>query len=97
MGLTISTDQILMGRWQYRLFDLIRSELDDLHSARSKKGFVRIAFPGGTQPPDDLTDADGVCDWLDERGVIEQEWRKVKTMMEDSQRLEMSAQKGEED
>lgn len=88
---------MLMTRCQYRLFDTIRSELDDLHAARSKKGFVRIAFAGGKQPPDDLTDADGLCEWFDERGVIDQEWHKIKTMMDEAQRLEVSAKRGEED
>lgn len=82
---------------QYHLFSRIRSELDDLHAAKSNGGFVRIAFAGGRMPPDDLTDADGICEWLDERGVIDQEWHKLKTMMEGAHHLEVSAKKGEAD
>ncbi|KAJ3564292.1 hypothetical protein NP233_g8387 [Leucocoprinus birnbaumii] len=83
--------------WEYNLFSTIRSEIDDLHAAKMKRGFVRVAFPGGKQPPNDLTDADGICDWLDERGFIDQEWHKMKTMIDSAHNLEVSAKKGEED
>lgn len=51
---------------------------------------------GGKQPPDDLGDADGICEWLDERQLIEIEWEKIKTMMESARHLEMSARKGDD-
>jgi hypothetical protein len=82
---------------QYHLFHTIRSELDDLHAAKGKRGFVRVAFSGGKRPPCDLTDADGICEWLDERGFIDQELHKIKTMMESAHNLEAYAKKGEED
>ncbi len=97
MSFFIFPGLMLTTSCQYHLFNSIRSELDDLHAAKSRTGFVRIAFAGGKQPPDDLTDADGVCEWLDERGFIDQEWHKIKTMMEDSERLDISTRKGEED
>ncbi|KAF9454514.1 hypothetical protein P691DRAFT_716911 [Macrolepiota fuliginosa MF-IS2] len=83
--------------WEYHLFNTIRSELDNLHAANSNHGFVRVAYAGGKQPPSDFTDADGICEWLDERGIIDQEWHKMKTMMESAHHLEVSAKKGEED
>lgn len=76
---------------------MICSELDDIRAAKRNRGFVRVAFAGGRRPPDDPTDADGLCEWLDERGIIDQEWNKMKTMMESAHHLEISAKKGEED
>lgn len=61
------------------------------------KDFVRVAFAGGKKPPEDLTDADGICDWLDQRGIISEEWRRVKDMMESARNLEMRAKNDEDD
>ncbi|KXN89236.1 hypothetical protein AN958_05990 [Leucoagaricus sp. SymC.cos] len=83
--------------WEYHLFNMICSEVEDLHAAEAKRGFVRVAFAGGKKPPKDLTDADGICEWLDERGFIDQEWHKIKTMMASAHNLEVSAKRGEED
>lgn len=85
------------SHWEYNLFNAIRSEIDDLHAVKTKRGFVRVAFPGGKQPPSDLTDADGICEWLDERGFIDHEWQKMKAMVDSGHNLELSAKKGEED
>ena len=41
-----------------------------------------------------LTDADGICDWLDERGIINREWHRMKTIIDSAHRLE--SLKGEE-
>lgn len=57
-------------------------------------GFLQVAFVGGKEPPTDLDDADAICDWLDERRIIEMEWRKVKDMMESARGLEMAAKRG---
>ena len=59
-------------------------------------GFVRVAFAGGLRPPDDLGDADGIMDWLDQRGFIEFEWQKIKTLMESARNLDARAKRGEE-
>lgn len=58
---------------------------------------MRVAYARGVQPPDDLSDADGIMDWLDQRGVINIEWQKVKEMMESARNLEMKAKRGEAD
>ena len=49
-----------------------------------------MAYPGGRDPPKDLQDADGLCDWLDERKLIEMEWHKMEEMMESARHLEMN-------
>lgn len=66
-------------------------ELDELDHSSSNGGFHRIAYPGGRDPPKDLQDADGLCDWLDGRKLIEKEWHKMKEMMESARHLEVKA------
>jgi len=39
-------------------------------------------------PPEDLSDADGIMDWLDQRGTVAMEWQKIKEMMESARKLE---------
>lgn len=56
-----------------------------------------MAFSKGKKPPEDLTDADGIMAWLDERGVIDMEWQSIKQLMESARNLEMGAKKGEDD
>ena len=65
---------------------------------QGKRGrdFVRVAFAGGKKPPEDLTDADGICDWLDQRGIISEEWKRVKDMIESARNLEMRSKNDED-
>jgi len=58
------------------------------------RGFVRIAFAGGSQPPKNMRDADKVMDWLDQRGVVEWEWQKVRQLMDKARNLENGAKRG---
>lgn len=74
---------------QHALFQTIVRELDELRLSSSHQGFHRIAFSGGRDPPKDLQDADGLCDWLDERKVIEMEWNKMEEMMGSARHLEI--------
>ncbi|KAF7440525.1 hypothetical protein PC9H_000871 [Pleurotus ostreatus] len=87
-------------RTRYTLFGAIRREIDELHErsrvGSSKRNFVRIAFAGATQPPDDLTDADAICEYLDSRKVIDMEWQSIKLMMDSAQNLEMARKKGDD-
>lgn len=71
--------------------------MDELHEADQRDGFVRVAYAGGKQPPEDLQDADGICEWLDERNLIDMEWQKIKDMMEGARNLEMAAKRGADD
>ncbi|KAF8077922.1 hypothetical protein FPV67DRAFT_1615063 [Lyophyllum atratum] len=82
--------------WEYTLFKCIREEVDELHEHRQSRGFFRIAYAGGKKPPEDLDDADAICEWLDERKVIDMEWRKLKDMMESARHLELD-RKGDDD
>jgi hypothetical protein len=42
---------------------------------------VRVAYYKGLLPPSDISDADGIMDWLDQRGFVTMEWQKIKEMM----------------
>ncbi|KAG5342770.1 hypothetical protein E4T56_gene19393 [Termitomyces sp. T112] len=83
--------------WEYALFKCIRDEVDELHENRQSRGFFRIAYAGGIEPPEDLDDADGICEWLDQRKVIDVEWMKIKDMMESARHLELDRKKGDDD
>ena len=56
-----------------------------------------MAYAGAAKPPDDLTDGDGIMNWLDERGLITAEWQKIKEMMESARNLEVASKRGEDD
>ena len=70
---------------QYTLFEAIKSELDHL---RGDGNFVRVGFWKGLQPPEDLTDADGIMEWLDQRGFVQMEWQRIKDMMSSASKLD---------
>jgi hypothetical protein len=72
---------------------VLAQEVEDLRNGTSKRGFVRMAFAGGRKPPEDVTDADGIMDWLDQRGVIEIQWQNIKDMMDSARNLEMRAKR----
>jgi hypothetical protein len=75
--------------WQYNLFQAILQEINQLRTSVSSTGFHRVAYAGGREPPTDLEDADGLCDWLDKRKVIDMEWQRMKSMMESARHLDM--------
>ena len=50
--------------------------------------FVRVGYYKGLLPPADLTDADGIMDWLDQRGFVKLEWEKIRELMESSSNLD---------
>lgn len=83
--------------WEYSLFRYIRQEVDDLHACNQSGGYFRISYSGTKEPPDDLDDADAICDWLDDRKMIDMEWQKIKDMMESARHLEMTTKKGDVD
>ena len=57
-------------------------------------GFVKVAYARGIKPPEDDSDADGIMDWLDQRGIIAMEWQVLKDMMNRARSLDA---KGEDD
>ena len=73
-------------------------EVEDLKNRSTKRRvFVPVAYAGGSKPPDDLTDADGIMSWLDERGVISSEWHQIKEMMDNATNLEVASKRGDDD
>ncbi|OCH94983.1 hypothetical protein OBBRIDRAFT_884303 [Obba rivulosa] len=83
--------------WEYHLFEALSREVEDLHARVESRGFVRVSHAKGKRPPDDLSDADGIMEWLDDRGIIDLEWRNIKQMMDSARNLEMRAKKGEDE
>ena len=81
--------QLLTRIRQYHLFHALREEVDQLRATKSGRSFVQVAYAKGKQPPEDLTDADGIMEWLDERQVINLQWHEIKTMMDDARHLEV--------
>ncbi|TFK76413.1 hypothetical protein BDN72DRAFT_830988 [Pluteus cervinus] len=77
--------------WEHILFKSIEEEVEQLR-ARQDATYTRTA--GGILPPDDLTDADAICDWLDRRKVIDLEWSRVKEMMDSGGKLDAAMKKG---
>ncbi|KAI0818744.1 hypothetical protein BC629DRAFT_1463896 [Irpex lacteus] len=83
--------------WEYALFKSLSQEVEDLKNRSTKRRvFVPVAFAGGAKPPDDLSDADGIMNWLDERGVISSEWHKIKEMMDNATNLEVASKRGDD-
>jgi len=70
-------------------------EVQELQST-GKTGFVKVAFARGIRPPKDLNDADGIMDWLDQRGIITMAWTEMKQMMERARKLESMGKKEED-
>jgi len=77
------------SHWEYNLFQSILREINELRSGLSSTGFHRVAYAGGREPPEDLEDADGLCDWLDRRKIIDTEWQTMQSMMESARHLEL--------
>ncbi|KAH8117556.1 hypothetical protein DFH11DRAFT_1575762 [Phellopilus nigrolimitatus] len=81
--------------WEYELFRELSHEVDELSD--TGRGFVKVAYAGGVAPPDDVSDADQIMDWLDTRGIIGMEWQKVKNLMSRATNLDADLKKGKED
>jgi len=77
------------------LFDLLSTEVRELRST-GKTGFVKVAFARGIRAPKDLEDADGITDWLDQRGIFTMAWTEMKQMMERARKLESFGKKEED-
>ncbi|KAG7452498.1 uncharacterized protein BT62DRAFT_998533 [Guyanagaster necrorhizus] len=80
-----------ISHWEYKLFKSVENEVDELHVHKQSGRFVRVAYAGGMKPPEDLDDADGICEWLDERKIIDIEWQNIKELMERARQLESGA------
>lgn len=84
---------------QYALFQVLSQEVDSLRDKQSGKPrmFVRVAYAGGVKPPSDVSDADGIMAWLDQRGIIASEYQKINHMMESATHLEVASKRGDQD
>ncbi|KAF8559604.1 hypothetical protein OG21DRAFT_1549377 [Imleria badia] len=74
------------SHWEYSLYKSLQREILEAQDERHR--FVKVAYIGGIKPPRDLHDADRVMEWLDQRGIIEMEWQKVRRMMDSARNLE---------
>ncbi|KAI0079928.1 hypothetical protein K474DRAFT_1673008 [Panus rudis PR-1116 ss-1] len=88
--------------WEYALFKALENEVNGLRQRESRQArrgrtFVPVAYAGGAQPPDDLTDADAIMNWLDQRHIIEFQWHAVKSMMDEARNLEVASKRGDDD
>lgn len=80
------------SHWEYHLYHSLLGQIDEVLD--DNRSFVRIAFAGGVRPPKDMRDADKVMDWLDQRGLIEFEWQRIRELMDKARNLEMRAKGG---
>ncbi|GJJ12121.1 hypothetical protein Clacol_006362 [Clathrus columnatus] len=91
-----------LTHWEYMLFHKLNLEINYLrkgiedHDSESGRN-IFIPASKGPPPPDDLTDADGLMEWLDGRGIIEAEWLEIKNMMDKAHKLEARGKRGEDD
>ncbi|PCH38064.1 hypothetical protein WOLCODRAFT_96408 [Wolfiporia cocos MD-104 SS10] len=83
--------------WEYHIFRNLLREVDALRDPDGTQHFVIVAHASGVQPPEDLSDPDGIMEWLDERGVITGEWRNLKKMMDSARNLDVHSRGGEND
>ncbi|KAH0830589.1 hypothetical protein J3R83DRAFT_2044 [Lanmaoa asiatica] len=74
------------SHWEYSLYKSLQREI--MEAQDETRQFVKVAYIGGIKPPRDLHDADRVMEWLDERGIIDMEWQKVRQMMDSARNLE---------
>ena len=79
------------------MYQTLSREVEELHSSKGARGFVRVAYAKGIKPSKDLTDADGIMEWLDQRGIIDMEWQAIRELMKSARNLEMAAKRGEDD
>jgi len=78
------------------LYTVLSLEVEQLRQSDTT-GFVKVAFAGGNRPPEDHDDADGIMDWLDQRGIIDMEWQRLRKMMDSARTLDAASARGEDD
>ncbi|KAI6166987.1 hypothetical protein EDD17DRAFT_1542310, partial [Pisolithus thermaeus] len=83
------------NHWEYWLYKSLQRRISAV--VDNDSDFVEVAYVGGALPPDDPEDADKFMEWLDQRGIIDMEWQKVRKMMESAINLEASSRRGEID
>ncbi|KAL5635334.1 hypothetical protein ACGC1H_004205 [Rhizoctonia solani] len=69
--------------WEWRLFELVSDEIEMLRTAHRRKdpGPARGQRPAANDP-------DGIMNWLDGRGIVQQEWTRLEQLMDGARGLE---------
>jgi hypothetical protein len=84
----------LIFKGQCHLYRYLSREVNVLRNGDAT--FIPVAFPAGVKPRG-IDDADGIMEWLDQRGVIERRWNKFKELMESARSLDMRRGQKDED
>ncbi|KAG9038421.1 hypothetical protein FRB95_001278 [Tulasnella sp. JGI-2019a] len=82
---------------KYVLFEGLRAEVDALHGRHNENVSLKLSWGPGIEKPKDPHDADEVMQWLDDRGIIQHEWLKVKRLMEKAHTLDPQRKGGIDD
>ncbi|KAH7317977.1 hypothetical protein B0J17DRAFT_686463 [Rhizoctonia solani] len=69
--------------WEWRLFELVTDEIEILRTAHRRKD----PAPARGQRPA-ANDPDGIMNWLDSRGIVQQEWARLDKLMDGARGLE---------
>ncbi|KAF8758338.1 hypothetical protein RHS01_02341 [Rhizoctonia solani] len=69
------------ARWQ--LFELVSNEIETLKTAHRRKD---PASSRGQRPA--ANDPDGIMNWLDGRGIVQQEWSRLEQLMDKARGLD---------
>ncbi|CAE6530731.1 unnamed protein product [Rhizoctonia solani] len=69
--------------WEWQLFELISDEVEILRTAHRRKD----PAPSRGQRPA-ANDPDGIMNWLDGRGIVQQEWTRLEQLMDGARGLE---------
>ncbi|CAE6488439.1 unnamed protein product [Rhizoctonia solani] len=69
--------------WEWQLFELVSDEIEILRTAhrRNDPGPARGQRPAANDP-------DGIMNWLDGRGIVQQEWSRLEQLMDGARGLE---------
>ncbi|CAE6380669.1 unnamed protein product [Rhizoctonia solani] len=69
--------------WEWDLFELVSNEIETLRTAHRRKdpASSRAQRPAANDP-------DGIMNWLDGRGIVQQEWSRLEQLMDKARGLE---------
>lgn len=78
------------SHWEYELFSVIESEVNDLQRPADSRGekFVKVNWGHSSEIPEDVEDPVQIMEWLDRRGIIDYEYSKIKKLMESARNLD---------
>ncbi|KAI0006145.1 hypothetical protein BJV74DRAFT_802451 [Russula compacta] len=85
-----------LSHWNYHLYRTLSEEVDLAEHPRKMRPYDRLAYAKNLPPPGDTSDPNVVMDWLDQRGVVLAEWKKLRELLERASNLDASAGKKED-